>query len=189
MEKSRIRDKHPGSATLIETIIAASFNEMHGYSIMNSKILCPLYCVSLYQSWSNTLPSLHCGVVLFLWISKLRSKENSHIFFPYIISPLILTVMIISLQIYKVILHTPLAPDANPDGKGYLIASKFLTYWKKVTLVSMYYLFFGEGGDHRGWGQIRHLRPCHRRHSAQGWVRAAILFSYCCKFSLCKYAK
>ncbi len=44
---------------------------------------------------------------------------------------------------------TELPADANPDGKLYLLASKIMKesekhiYFRQVTLVSMYYLFYG----------------------------------------------
>ncbi len=89
------------------------------------------YCtvLLLYQSWSNTLPSLHC-----------RGGSVS-VNLSYIISPLIITFTTISLQIYKVILHSPCFWRKSWWKKGHLIASKFLKEsekhisWKKVTFV------------------------------------------------------
>jgi hypothetical protein len=57
MEKIRIRDKHPGSATLIETNIAASVNEMHGfYYEFQDTLSAAVYCC--IRALSNTLPLL-----------------------------------------------------------------------------------------------------------------------------------
>jgi hypothetical protein len=77
-------------------------------SIMNSKDTLSAIVYCCIRADPTLSLCFICGVVLFLWILMLRSKENSHIFFSYIISPLILKFIVISLQIYKSYTTLPL---------------------------------------------------------------------------------
>jgi hypothetical protein len=81
-------------------------------------------------------------------MSMLRLKENSHIFFSSISSSFILSFLIINLQNNRIRLHSPWywrksrwkrLPNCVKTHKR---TEKHI-YWKKVYLVSMYYLFNG----------------------------------------------
>jgi hypothetical protein len=69
------------------------------------------YCILLHHSWSIPIPSLHCRVVLFLWILVFIQcysvKGNSHNFFSSIKSILIQTPKQKCSNLQNYITHTP----------------------------------------------------------------------------------
>ncbi len=111
---------HPQNKQLIETSIMVSFNEMHGF----------------YYEFQDT------SSALFFIASQLI---RSHNFCASIKSTIINNNQSTNLQ---TTLHIPCLADANPDGIGWLIASKLIKnlkkhiYSEKLLRVSMYCLFY-----------------------------------------------
>jgi hypothetical protein len=96
-----------------------SFNEMHGFYSESELLSSDTVCYWITAAKHSPFSSLRVGSVSvgFIFTIMLGSKENSHHFFSSIKITLILTIIIINLQIYRLGLATEFRSEKIPRNR------------------------------------------------------------------------